>query len=175
MEKDIFVERLRLAREEKGISLKELREAVGISQSAMSHYSTGATMPTLDVAHRIAKVLGVSLDWLCGDNKHLITKSNSYGDIAEKMLYIYYAFGGVNVSISAYQSEYVKLTISDSGPLYSFFRKNERFQEMARENDEAKEMYYAWLRGEITKMDGMEIFECEQEESADAEKEAGGE
>ena len=46
---------------------------------------------------------------------------------------------------------------------------------MARENDEAKEMYYAWLRGEITKMDGMEIFEREQEAGTDAEKEAGGE
>ena len=62
-----------------------------------------------------------------------------------------------------------------TGVLYSFFKKNERFQEMARENEEAKEMYMAWLTGELNKLDGMEIFEREQEAGTDAEKEAGGE
>lgn len=174
MEKNIFVERLRLAREEKGMGLKELREAVGISQSAMSHYSTGATIPALDVADRIAKVLGVSLDWLCGKDE-ISAPENSFGYIARMMMKIVYELRGIGVSISAYQGDYVKLTIEESGPLYSFFKKNERYQEMARENEEAKEMYMAWLTGELNKMDGMEIFEREQEAGADAEKEAGGE
>lgn len=33
----------------------------------------------------------------------------------------------------------------------------------------------AWLTGELNKLDGMEIFEREQEAGTDAEKEAGGE
>ena len=98
MEKNIFVERLRLAREEKGMGLKELREAVGISQSAMSHYSTGATIPALDVADRIAKVLGVSLDWLCGKDE-ISAPENSFGYIARMMMKIVYELRGIGVSI----------------------------------------------------------------------------
>lgn len=162
MQKDTFAERLRLARERRGMGLKELREAVGVSQSAMSHYSTGATLPPLDVAVKIAEALGVSLNWLCGKDE-ISTPQNSYGYIVRLMLKIVDAASGSNKpSISTWEGErqdFTGLVFAGEEPINSFFRKKERFEEMARENTEAKEMYDAWLAGALRELDSQKLYE----------------
>ena len=55
MDRQLFAARMREARKKQGIELKTLRELVGISQSAMSHYSTGTTIPPLTHAVKIAQ------------------------------------------------------------------------------------------------------------------------
>lgn len=62
----LFAERFKAAREKSGLTLKELKDRIGVSVSALSHYANGANLPPLDVAAKLAAVLGVSLDWLCG-------------------------------------------------------------------------------------------------------------
>ena len=162
MQKDTFAERLRLAREKKGMGLKELREAVGVSQSAMSHYSTGATLPPLDVAVKIADALGVSLNWLCGKDEFL-TPKNSCGYVVRMMLKIVDAYPFWSTpSIDTWQTDkhdFVRLTIDDTAPIFAFFQKKERFEEMARENAEAKEMYDAWLAGALRDLDSQKLYE----------------
>lgn len=66
MNKEIFVARLKDARERKNLTLKELSEKCGISLSAMNRYVGMSSVPTLEVASAIAQTLDVSLDWLCG-------------------------------------------------------------------------------------------------------------
>lgn len=183
MQKDTFAERLRLAREKKGMGLKELREAVGVSQSAMSHYSTGATLPPLDVAVKIAEALGVSLNWLCGKDEFLGVK-NSYGYVVRMMLKIDNAIPvWYLTSIDTWQTDkdnFVRLTVEVPDSVYSFFQKKERFEEMARENTEAREMYDAWLAGALRELDSQKLYEEVDDDLpsrgiGDAEKEAGGE
>lgn len=66
MDKELFVARMKSARDKKDITIKELAERCGVSASAMNRYLSTASVPTLDVAATMAQELGVSLDWLCG-------------------------------------------------------------------------------------------------------------
>lgn len=145
MQKDTFAERLRLAREKKGMGLKELREAVGVSQSAMSHYSTGATLPPLDVAVKIAETLGVSLNWLCGKSA-FASPTTTYGQVVRLLMKI-----GV-VLPSDRLGDFIKIAIIDQ-TISGFFMKKVRFEEMSKTDDDTKELYEAWLSATLHTLD----------------------
>jgi len=55
---------IRKIREEKGITREKLAFMAGASVTAIQNYEKGKQSPTIGVALRIAKVLGVSLDEL---------------------------------------------------------------------------------------------------------------
>lgn len=66
-----FAQRMKQAREKKGLKQNELAKAVGVTPTTISAYEKSDTdgngkKPTLENAQAIAEVLGVSLDWLCG-------------------------------------------------------------------------------------------------------------
>lgn len=65
-----FKSRLKDAMEYAGIRHKELSERAGVTQRALLTYvSATPSMPPADVAVRIAKVLGVTVEYLvCGEN-----------------------------------------------------------------------------------------------------------
>jgi transcriptional regulator with XRE-family HTH domain len=69
MEPDDVAKRLERARLARGLSLNELARRAGISQSTLSSVKTGhrqGSNLTLGTARKLAKVLGISVDWLCG-------------------------------------------------------------------------------------------------------------
>ena len=78
MDMDIFARRLKEAREERGISAKELAEAVGINKATIHHYEKAefksVKSPTLQA---IAKHLNVNPDYLIGatDQKHTVKEA----------------------------------------------------------------------------------------------------
>lgn len=57
-------ERLRILRENSGMTQEELARRVGMSAAAISHYETGARTPSLPVFRHIAQILDVSMDVL---------------------------------------------------------------------------------------------------------------
>ncbi len=66
-----FAQRMKQAREKKGLKQNELAKAVGVTPTTISAYEKSDTegngkKPTLENAQAIAESLGVSLDWLCG-------------------------------------------------------------------------------------------------------------
>lgn len=66
-----FAQRMKQAREEKGLKQNELAKAVGVTPTTISAYEKSDTdgngkKPTLENAQAIAEKLDVSLDWLCG-------------------------------------------------------------------------------------------------------------
>lgn len=66
-----FAQRMKQAREKKGLKQNELAKAVGVTPTTISAYEKSDTdgngkKPTLENAQAIAEVLDVSLDWLCG-------------------------------------------------------------------------------------------------------------
>lgn len=63
---EIFRERLRLLRSEKGVSQKEVAKGLGITEVGYQNYEVGRRRPTFDVFTSIAGFFNVSLDYLVG-------------------------------------------------------------------------------------------------------------
>ena len=65
-----FGERLNRARLEAGLSVRDLSVLTGMQFSCIYQYENYGRTPTIDRAADLAKVLGKSLDWLCGMDKN---------------------------------------------------------------------------------------------------------
>ena len=63
----IFSENLKRYRKEKGFSQKRMAECLLISERAYQHYELGTREPNITTLVKIANMLGVSLDNLCGN------------------------------------------------------------------------------------------------------------
>ena len=62
----MFNIRLKTARENKGLSLQQLADKVGVSKQVLHAYEKGFTTPRPIVLAEISKALEVSIDYLCG-------------------------------------------------------------------------------------------------------------
>lgn len=63
---NVFSERLSQIRREKKLTQKAAAELIGIQAASLSSYESGRKSPNLEIASKIAKAYGCSLDWLCG-------------------------------------------------------------------------------------------------------------
>lgn len=61
-----FTDRLKAARERRGLSQTDLAKLTGLQPSAVSHFETGNRAPSFDNLKRLADALGVSIDYLLG-------------------------------------------------------------------------------------------------------------
>ncbi len=62
----IFPDRLRTAREYRGLTQGELAERAGLQPSAVSHFETGTRKPSFDNLLLLANTLDVTTDYLLG-------------------------------------------------------------------------------------------------------------
>lgn len=62
----VFPDRLRHAREYRGLTQGELAERAGLQPSAISHFETGARKPSFDNLRLLADTLDVTTDYLLG-------------------------------------------------------------------------------------------------------------
>jgi len=63
---DLFPDRLRAAREHRGLSQSELSKRSGLQASAISHFETKQRKPSFDNLRRLADALDVTTDYLIG-------------------------------------------------------------------------------------------------------------
>jgi len=63
---DVFPQRLRAAREYRGLSQGQLAERAKLQPSAISHFETGARKPSFDNLRLLADTLDVTTDYLLG-------------------------------------------------------------------------------------------------------------
>lgn len=68
-----FNENLKLAREQKGLSQKDVAEKIGVAKSTYSLYESGNREPNVQTIKKIADVLEVSADELLGINTESTT------------------------------------------------------------------------------------------------------
>ena len=76
-----FNENLRYAREQKGLSQKDVAEKIGVAKSTYSLYESGNREPNVQTIKKIADVLDVSADDLLGINsEHTTMAAHFDGD-----------------------------------------------------------------------------------------------
>lgn len=61
-------EKLNVLRDKAGISQMSLAHQLDVSRQAVSRWESGDTTPSMDKLKALAKIYGVSLDWLCSDS-----------------------------------------------------------------------------------------------------------
>lgn len=70
-------EKIRAAREHKGLTQEQLAEICLLSTAHIGHIERGTRIPSLDTVYRVSTSLGVSFDYLLLDslpsNKHSLT------------------------------------------------------------------------------------------------------
>lgn len=64
-----FAERLIEVRKKRGMSQEELAQKLGTQGPAIGRYERDIAKPTIEVASKLAKILGVSLDYLVGNTE----------------------------------------------------------------------------------------------------------
>ena len=70
-----FAERLTELRKKRGLSQEELASKLGTQGPAIGRYERGAAKPTIEVASKISRILGVSLDYLVGNSDMELDKA----------------------------------------------------------------------------------------------------
>lgn len=71
-------ERIKTARQAAGLSQQALADLLDKTQSAISQWEQGTTVPEFDAALPLARALGVTLDWLFGaDDSDLVNMSDA--------------------------------------------------------------------------------------------------
>ena len=63
---EIFAERLKELRKEKGITQEQLAEETGLTQGALTRYENGLRSPAANAIITLAKYFGVTTDYLLG-------------------------------------------------------------------------------------------------------------
>lgn len=67
---DAFPERLRKAREYRGLTQNDLAKLTGLKPAAVSHFETGGRKPSFDNLRLLADKLDVTTDYLLGRVEH---------------------------------------------------------------------------------------------------------
>lgn len=78
---DSFGERLRKARDHKGLSQSDLAQKAGFQPSAIAHFESDRRAPSFDNLRRLADALAVTIDFLLGRE----TEARSAGPVAEQL------------------------------------------------------------------------------------------
>lgn len=63
-----FREKLIVLRDKAGITQMALAHQLGVSRQAVTRWESGDTTPSMDKLKALAKIYGVSLDWLCSES-----------------------------------------------------------------------------------------------------------
>jgi transcriptional regulator with XRE-family HTH domain len=67
---NIFGERLKVLRKEKGLSLEEIGNVIGAGKSLIHAYEQGKSEPGMRASYKLARFFNVSLDWLIGESEY---------------------------------------------------------------------------------------------------------
>ena len=102
-----FGKRLNEIRKKKGFSQEELASLLGTKGPAIGRYERGVAKPTIEVASKLSKILGISLDYLVGNTdreldeptlNRILEIQKLPEDIKEKVYYF------IDVSIKDYKT-----------------------------------------------------------------------
>lgn len=81
-------DRLRQLRKERELTQHEFAESIQVDQSQYARYEKAHTIPSLEIAARIAEEFKVSLDWLVGlsDTREISVPTEETPNVDERLL-----------------------------------------------------------------------------------------
>jgi len=195
---EVFPRRLEEARRNKDLTQKKLAEAVKVSPQTISAYEKSGEKgktPSLEIAIDIAKVLGVSLDWLFGldvPQQGTKNKITSLGDVYRALVDITEGTDDTEITVGnekrerlvpvrgfdyydtqfesvSYDIPYVKVEIFDE-TLAAFYQHKETMKKLLETGVIDNSLYASWETGAIAKLDNEASFSALfRRESADAD------
>ena len=81
-----FGARLRLLRQSKGLTQKQLAENLNLTKSVVSAYETDMRLPSYDVLIKISNIFGVSTDYLLGVHQKRTLEVSDLNDADYQMI-----------------------------------------------------------------------------------------
>lgn len=155
----IFAQRMKEAREKRGLKQKELAEKVGVTPQTISAYEKTGKVPTLENAISIATALEVSLDWLCSieDGVSKQGEFETLGDVARFLHKISFLQLG-SVRGDCYPRNSFSDTpdigiIFDNDEIGSFLSDNMKMQDLLYGNAFEQDFYDRWLDSRFQSLD----------------------
>lgn len=83
--------RIREIRKAKGLTMKQLGEAVGVAESTISHYEVGRRQLDNEMLLKISEFLGVTVGYLLGVEDYMVPNwGESTGDILDAVDVAFY-------------------------------------------------------------------------------------
>lgn len=74
---------LRTRRKECGLTMKELGERIGVTESAISQYENGKRQASYEIQLKLAETLNCSIDYLLRGNEKVPATENDDGQISK--------------------------------------------------------------------------------------------
>lgn len=181
----LFAKRLKKAREQRGMKQKELAEKIDVTPQTISAYEKAdvegkGKNPTLENAISAAKVLGVSLDWLCGidlahDDKDLY--GTSYGEIIRKLVdasekaenaslssitlteRVFIDYGGDYPRCDNVDISYPVIVFKDD-KIKSFMESWIKIKSIRDSNTIDEELYRLWMDKHLAELDHVKVHDA---------------
>lgn len=171
MNQKLFVTRMKEARERKKMTFKELADACGVSASAMNRYSIYGAQPGVEVVWQMAKVLGVSMDWLCGQEENHQPPSMGLVLRMLSILLTTETKDGLSTWIADFDDDggsKPRIIITQQNVNNAIdFRQWQTIIELCKVHAIDKEMYVAWIEKKIRDASHIELPMGEEETDHD--------
>ncbi|HIU82221.1 MAG TPA: helix-turn-helix transcriptional regulator [Candidatus Ornithoclostridium faecavium] len=108
-----FCEKLKLLREEEGLSQSALAKALGVSQSAVAQWEAGTRKPTAQAVVAIARMFDTSADFILGLVDEKLRLVPYYKGLDEKEQTFMQAYSQLSVEKKNAVGEIVRLFLSE--------------------------------------------------------------
>lgn len=172
LDKEVFGKNLKQALQDKNMKQSELAAAIPTSEANISNYARGNAFPPIDVLSEMAKVLGVSLDWLCGvESKSEQDTCKTLGDIA-RVITCMLSWGTVEFSDKTIvESQFVgdpyegghyetieetcPAIVFKSGEIRKFISDLLTMQKLLGDKTIDSEFYFRWRNDRIKRLDSI--------------------
>lgn len=156
-----FADRLKIIQRSRRMSQAQLAKILGIAPGTLSGYMNDKNNPQITDVARFAQVLGVTIGWLCGEDKPNISDIFNNGDanysdvleITDKLVGSRYLGFNVGVEVKerqdldGYSEGYEEVVFTTQNPvLLDYYKVYGTMAELIGNNRIAPEMGYGLLR-----------------------------
>lgn len=160
----VFAERLKEARETKGLKQKELAEKIGVTPQTISAYEKTGKAPTMDNAISIAKILDVSLDWLCGIDQD-VKKQNGTTTLGDAARFLHEMSSWITVSVyddcisssNKCRPDCPGVIFDLDDELANFISDSLKMKKLLKDGTFTKEFYDRWVADRFRSLDEITI------------------
>lgn len=164
---ETFSRRLKEARERKKLTQKQLADMTEITAASVSAYEKidSSKSPSIETASKLAKALGVSLDWLAGLPDDIASNAKDALDIQNverplseylRMLVLLSGLGSLRIAQESHDegdyTYYAIIALDDLPEEFEEFSAGAiKLQELLKSGIITKAQYADWLKGQLDK------------------------